>query len=71
MTTHHSALQIWTKTLGIIVFGAFIGIWLGHQDRHYQPGPGSAMETMALQPAQYLPANAQNPSANTLQRPQI
>ncbi|PKY10420.1 hypothetical protein B1757_10010 [Acidithiobacillus marinus] len=56
MCTAH--LQIWTKTLGIIVFGAFIGIWLGHQNRHYQPGPGIVMESVALQQAHGLATRA-------------
>ncbi|OCX70022.1 hypothetical protein A6M27_00885 [Acidithiobacillus thiooxidans] len=71
MITHHSTLQLWTKTMGIIVFGAFIGVWLGHQDKHYQPGPSSVMETVAVQQVQYLPASAQNPVMPQDQRPQI
>ncbi|WP_414039785.1 hypothetical protein ACJU26_11505 [Acidithiobacillus sp. M4-SHS-6] len=69
MRTAH--LQIWTKTLGIIVFGAFIGVWLGHQDRHYQPGPGSAMESVALQQVHTLPANPSYISPSSDQGPQI
>lgn len=68
MHTYH--LQIWTKTLGIIVFGAFIGIWLGHQNRHYQPGPGTAMESVALQQAHGVSASASYAALSSDQSPQ-
>ncbi|MBN2679748.1 hypothetical protein HHS34_009060 [Acidithiobacillus montserratensis] len=68
MHTYH--LQIWTKTLGIIVFGAFIGIWLGHQDRHYQPGPDNAMTSIALQQSHDLSARASYTALSSDQSPQ-
>ena len=49
MAPHHSASQLWPRTAGILVFGTLIGLWLGHQDKGYQPGPTSSMESVVLQ----------------------
>ena len=49
MTPHHSASQLWPRTAAILVFGALIGLWLGHQDKGYQPSPTSSMESVVLQ----------------------
>lgn len=74
MKTHHATLQFWSKTLGIVVFGAFIGIWLGHQDKGYEPSSTAVMEAVALQQGQYLPTTTQDHfvSIRSIQhRPQI
>ncbi|MBU2731303.1 hypothetical protein [Acidithiobacillus ferridurans] len=52
MAPHHSASQFRPKTAGILVFGAMIGLWLGHQDKEYQPGSTSSMESVVLQQTQ-------------------
>ena len=52
MAPHHSASQFRPKTAGILVFGAMIGLWLGHQDKEYQPGSTSSMESVVLQRTQ-------------------
>ena len=52
MAPHHFASQLWPKTAGILVFGTLIGLWLGHQDKGYQPGPTSSMESVVLQQTQ-------------------
>ena len=52
MTPHHSASQLWPRTAAILVFGAMIGLWLGHQDKEYQPGSTSSMESVVLQRTQ-------------------
>jgi hypothetical protein len=39
MAPHRSASQLWPKTAGILVFGTLVGLWLGHQDKGYQPCP--------------------------------
>ncbi|MHB1494593.1 MAG: phage integrase N-terminal SAM-like domain-containing protein [Acidithiobacillus sp.] len=52
MVPHHSASQFRLKTAGILVFGTLIGLWLGHQDKGYQPGPTSSMESVVLQQTQ-------------------
>ena len=49
MASHHSASQFRPKTAGILAFGALIGLWLGHQDKGYQAGPTSSMESVVLQ----------------------
>ena len=49
MAFPHSASQFWPKTAAILVFGTLIGFWLGHQDKGYQPGPTSSMESVVLQ----------------------
>ncbi|AEM48180.1 hypothetical protein Acife_2060 [Acidithiobacillus ferrivorans SS3] len=66
MAPHRSASQLWPKTAGILVFGALIGLWLGHQDKGYQPCPTSAMESVVLQQSQHTATfrrTAQNQSA--------
>ena len=66
MTPHHSASQLWPRTAAILVFGALIGLWLGHQDKGYQPGPASSMESVVLQQTQQTAAfqrTAQDQSA--------
>ncbi|MBU2830035.1 MULTISPECIES: hypothetical protein [Acidithiobacillus] len=53
MAPHRSASQLWPKTAGILVFGTLVGLWLGHQDKGYQPCPTtSAMESVVLQQSQ-------------------
>ena len=52
MTPHHSASQLWPRTAAILVFGALIGLWLGHQNKDYQPGSTSSMESVVLQQTQ-------------------
>ena len=52
MAPHHSASQFRPKTAGILVFGALVGLWLGHQDKGYQPSPTSSMESVVLQQTQ-------------------
>ena len=52
MAPHHSASQFRPKTAGILVFGAMIGLWLGHQNKDYQPGSTSSMESVVLQQTQ-------------------
>ena len=52
MAPHHSASQFRPKTAGILVFGALIGLWLGHQNKDYQPGSTSSMESVVLQQTQ-------------------
>ncbi|MBU2824717.1 hypothetical protein HF283_11495, partial [Acidithiobacillus ferrooxidans] len=52
MASHHSASQFRPKTAGILVFGALIGLWLGHQNKDYQPGSTSSMESVVLQQTQ-------------------
>ena len=52
MAPHHSASQFRLKTAGILVFGTLIGLWLGHQDKGYQPSPTSSMESVVLQQTQ-------------------
>ena len=52
MASHHSASQFQPKTAGILVFGALIGLWLGHQNKDYQPGSTSSMESVVLQQTQ-------------------
>ncbi len=37
MAPHHSASQLWPKAAGILIFGALVDLWLGHQDKSYQP----------------------------------
>ena len=49
MAFPHSASQFWPKTAAILVFGTLIGFWLGHQDKGYQPGSTSSMESVVLQ----------------------
>ena len=49
MASPHSPSQFWPKTAGILFFGALVGLWLGHQDKGYQPGPTSSMESVVLQ----------------------
>lgn len=39
MTLHPPAPKPWLKTAAALVFGALIGLWLGHQDTGYWPGP--------------------------------
>ena len=53
MASHHSASQFRPKTAGILAFGALIGLWLGHQDKDYQPGSTSSMESVVLQWTQH------------------
>ena len=52
MAPHHSASQFRPKTAGILAFGALIGLWLGHQNKDYQPGSTSSMESVVLQQTQ-------------------
>ena len=52
MASHHSASQFRPKTASILVFGALIGLWLGHQNKDYQPGSTSSMESVVLQQTQ-------------------
>ena len=52
MASHHSASQFRPKTAGILVFGVLIGLWLGHQNKDYQPGSTSSMESVVLQQTQ-------------------
>ncbi|WP_298169160.1 hypothetical protein [Acidithiobacillus sp.] len=66
MAPHHSASQLWPKTAGILIFGALVGLWLGHQDKGYQPGPTSSMGSVILQQTQQtatLQHTAQDQSA--------
>ena len=62
MPSLRSTSYFWTKTASILAFGALIGLWLGHQDKNYQPSPTSALNAVAFQQVAMLQKVTQDQS---------